>query len=76
MSRSNHRTETLDYLQSMLRELVLLAQSERYDILAYMIEMAYIECSDVIRGERPHRLPAPTNGSNEERAETPEQLAG
>ncbi|MCP1197888.1 hypothetical protein [Notoacmeibacter sp. MSK16QG-6] len=58
MKSRNSRTDTLDYIQMMLRELYRLAQSERYDILAYMIEMSYIECSDVLRGERPQRLPA------------------
>ncbi|OXS99235.1 hypothetical protein B7H23_13705 [Notoacmeibacter marinus] len=56
MASQNSRTETLDYIQTMLRELYTLAQAERYDILAYMIEMSYIECSDVLRGERPGRL--------------------
>lgn len=49
----NRRTDTLDYLQSMLRELRTLAEAERCDMIAYLIEMAYIETSDVIRGDRP-----------------------
>lgn len=59
MTSHNSRADTLDYIQTMLRELYRLAQAERYDILAYMIEMSYIECSDVLRGERPQRLAAP-----------------
>ena len=50
------RTETLDYLQSMLGQLRTMADAERYDMLAYLIEMAYIEASDIIRGERPSRI--------------------
>jgi hypothetical protein len=50
------RTETLDYMQSMLGQLRLMAQAERCDMLAYLIEMAYVEASDIIRGERPSRV--------------------
>ncbi len=50
------RTETLDYLQSMLGQLRTMAEAERCDMLAYLIEMAYVEASDIIRGERPSRI--------------------
>ena len=50
---SKRRTETLDYLQSMLGQLRTMAEAERCDMLAYLIEMAYIEASDIIRGDRP-----------------------
>ncbi len=50
------RTDTLDYLQQMLGELRTMAEAERYDMLAYLIEMAYIEASDIIRGQRPSRI--------------------
>ena len=50
------RTETLDYIQSMLGELRTMAQSERCDMLAYLIEMACLEASDALRGERPSRI--------------------
>ena len=50
------RTETLDYLQSMLGQLRTMAEAERCDMLAYLIEMAYVEASDIIRGERPARV--------------------
>jgi hypothetical protein len=33
-----------------------MAEAERCDMLAYLIEMAYIEASDIIRGERPFRV--------------------
>ena len=45
------RLDSLQYVQS-LREIT---QAERCDIIAYLIEMAYVETSDVIRGERPMR---------------------
>ncbi len=50
------RTDGLDYIQAMLGQLRIMAQSERCDVLAYMIEMAYVEASDIIRGSRPQRL--------------------
>ena len=53
---ARRRTETLDYLQSMLGQLRTMADAERYDMLAYLIEMAYMEASDIIRGERPSRI--------------------
>ena len=50
------RTETLDYMQSMLAQLRSMAEAERCDMLAYLIEMAYVEASDIVRGERPSRI--------------------
>ena len=50
------RAETLDYVQSMLGQLRNMAETERCDMLAYLIEMAYVEASDIARGERPSRI--------------------
>lgn len=50
------RTDTLDYLQSMLGQLRTMAEAERCDMLAYLIEMAYVEASDIMRGARPSRV--------------------
>jgi hypothetical protein len=50
------RTDTLDYLHAMLGQLRTMADAERLDMLAYLIEMAYIESGDIIRGERPLRV--------------------
>ena len=47
------RDEALDYIQSMLGELRTMADTERYDMLAFLIEMAYVEAGDIARGERP-----------------------
>ncbi|WP_367714830.1 hypothetical protein AB2N04_12750 [Nitratireductor sp. GISD-1A_MAKvit] len=49
--RGRRPTDTIDYIQSMLGQLRTMARLERYDMLAYMIEMAYIEASDVVRME-------------------------
>ena len=48
--------ETLDYVQSMLGQLRTMADAERCDMLVYLIDMAYIEVSDILRGERPLRI--------------------
>lgn len=53
------RTETLDYMQAMLGQLRTMAEAERCDMLAYLIEMAYVEASDIIRGDRPTRIAQP-----------------
>jgi hypothetical protein len=50
------RTEALDYIQAMLGQLRTMAHGERCDMLGYLIEMAYFEASDIIRGERPMRI--------------------
>ncbi|KFB10221.1 hypothetical protein EL18_01251 [Nitratireductor basaltis] len=50
---SRNKAETLEYLQAMLGQLLTMARAERCETLAYFIEMAYIECSDTIRQERP-----------------------
>lgn len=50
------RTETLNYVQAMLGQLRTMADAERCDMLTYLIEMAYVEVSDIIRGERPLRV--------------------
>jgi hypothetical protein len=52
---SRKRTETLDYIQSMLGQLRVMAENERCDMLAYLIEMAFIEAGEVARAERPSR---------------------
>ena len=52
---SQRRTDTLDYIQAMLGQLRTMSEAERCDMLAYLIEMAYVEASDIIRGERPMR---------------------
>jgi len=46
------RAEALDYLQSMLAQLRAMAAAERCDMLAYLIEMAYLEATDVARKDR------------------------
>ncbi len=40
-------------MQTMLGQIRSMAESERYDMLAWLVEMAYVEASDIIRGDRP-----------------------
>lgn len=47
------RAETLDYIQSMLGQLRIMAEVERCGMLAYLIEMAYVEAGDVARSDGP-----------------------
>ena len=58
MMRTNgeKRSDTLYYIQSMLGQLRTMAEAERCDMLSYLVEMAYIEASDIVRGERPSRI--------------------
>jgi hypothetical protein len=44
------REETLQYIQEMLEQLGAMARAEECDMLAYLIEMACIEASDMTHG--------------------------
>lgn len=46
------RAETLDYMQGMLGQLRVMAEREQCYMLAYLIEMACMEVSDVIRADQ------------------------
>jgi hypothetical protein len=59
---NRRRTDTLDYMQSVLGQMRTMAKAERCDMLTYLIEMAYIEVSDIIRGERPLRVRDESHG--------------
>lgn len=50
------KLEQLQYIQAMLGELRKMAAAEHCDMLTYMIEMAYLECSDVVGGRRPPKI--------------------
>ncbi|MCX7305343.1 MAG: hypothetical protein NTV73_13570 [Hyphomicrobiales bacterium] len=56
LHQGKKREETLDYIHSMLGQLRIMAKGEDCDMLAYLIEMAYVEVNDIIHGERPSRL--------------------
>ncbi|WP_159586431.1 MULTISPECIES: hypothetical protein [Chelativorans] len=56
ISFGRQRNETLDYIQAMLGQLSLMARGEGCDMLTYLIEMAYVEVSDILRGQRPPHI--------------------
>lgn len=41
--------DSLNFIQSMLLQLAQMAKNERFDMLAYLIDMACIECNDLIK---------------------------
>ena len=47
------RAERLGYMQSLLGQLRSMAEAERCDMLAYLVERAYFEVSDIIRDDAP-----------------------
>ena len=56
LTYSKRRTEQLDYIQSILRQVRTMAETERCDMLAYLIDVAYLEARDILRSERPLRV--------------------
>lgn len=48
--------QNIAYIKQMLAELRGVAESEKADMLCYLIEMAYIEAGDVLAGHRPLTL--------------------
>ena len=64
---SRRRAESLEYLRSMLGQLARWRKPERADMLAYLIEMAYLEASDILRGERPVRPGERSHLANQKR---------
>lgn len=50
------RADSLDFLRSMLVQLRGIAESQKFEMVAYLIEMAYLETEDAIRGERPLKI--------------------
>lgn len=50
---TDQKKQNLTYIHEMLRELLMVAQRERADMLCYFIEMAYAEATDIREGRRP-----------------------
>jgi hypothetical protein len=57
--RKQRRVETLDYIQSMLRELRMMTEADKRPMLAYLISMAYLEACDERRSEHEQRTDSP-----------------
>lgn len=49
---SSQRSDTLNYIHSMLAQLRNLAEADRHHMLTYLIDMAYMEAGELARGER------------------------
>ena len=45
------RWATASYIQQMLAELRDMAAGAEFDMLSYLIEMAYIECGDILESK-------------------------
>ncbi|MBL8582450.1 MAG: hypothetical protein JNL61_09510 [Rhizobiaceae bacterium] len=56
IEQPDRSADALDYMQAMLGQLRNMAEAGRYDMLAYLIELACIEATDVAAGRRPARL--------------------
>jgi hypothetical protein len=57
MTHANEgRMATLEYIESMLQQLSMMARAEHLDMLVYFVEMACVECSDALRDERSRLL--------------------
>lgn len=48
---NRRQAETLDYIQGMLGQLRTMADAEHCEMLAYLVEMAYIEATAIIHGD-------------------------
>ncbi len=57
MSDRNKGRERLQYIEQMLNELQAIAEAERADMLAYLLQTALAECHDITRGRRQINLP-------------------
>jgi hypothetical protein len=53
---ASNPTDKVDYVRSMLKQLQDMARDEGNDMLAYLIEMAHIEASDIVRRSRSSRI--------------------
>jgi hypothetical protein len=50
---TERQRNSLEYLGNMIGELSVIAKGERAHLIAYFLEMAYLETYDILRGSRP-----------------------
>lgn len=55
LSSDSQREAKLDYIHSMLGQLRVMAEMEKLDMLAYLIDMARVEVGDILRSQLPAR---------------------
>jgi hypothetical protein len=53
--RERRRLEALEYVRSMLGELNDIARHQRFDMIAYLLEMACVEAADAMARETTSR---------------------
>ena len=53
------QVEALRYASSMIREVRELVSAERITMVEYLLDMAYLETNDILRGSRPVRPTRP-----------------
>jgi hypothetical protein len=50
---TDRRAATLEYIHTMLGQMRGMAETEKCDLLAYLIDMARVEAAEALRKERP-----------------------
>lgn len=50
------KEQNIAYIRQMLGELGTVARNEEADMLCYLIEMAYLEAGEILKGSRPVRV--------------------
>ncbi|MFB2552277.1 hypothetical protein [Ensifer soli] len=55
--KGNDSHSTIQYVRQILGELRTVTEGQGADMLAYLIEMAYVEASDILAGHRPLSRP-------------------
>ncbi|MDH4992045.1 hypothetical protein QEZ48_14590 [Aquamicrobium lusatiense] len=50
---TERQRNSLEYLGKMIGELSVIAKGERAHLIAYFLDMAYLEAYDILRGSRP-----------------------
>ena len=43
------KRERLEFIRSMTKQLATMARAEKLDFVTYLLEMAYVEASDIVR---------------------------
>jgi len=61
------RTETLEYVQGILEQLCSLVRQQNCEMLGYLIEMAVVEASDLLREGREAGFGSEASGSQRQK---------
>ena len=69
-------TQVAEYTQALLLELREMALSSRCTYLAYLLELAVIEASDIANGQTPSRLVQPSPAREPDAEEATRRILG